>query len=243
MRVAVDGWAAWAPGLESAAQWQDWARAPEPLAGDGAPKLEFLPAMQRRRCDAASRLVLEVAHACCPPEQLAQVRLVVASRHGPFATMISLLDDLARGEPVSPTRFAHSVHNAPAGQFSIFAHDARPSSSLAAGADSFAHGFLEALAFLQRDPNGPVLLVHADEPAPAPISELAPGGVPYACAFLLRAARDGAGLDLALARAPEASDAARDRPDALEFLRFWLAGERSLSLAHAPRAWTWTRHD
>jgi hypothetical protein len=242
MRVAVESWAAWAPGLESAPQWRDWARAPAPLAGDGAPKLEFLPAMQRRRCDAASRLVLEVAHACCPPERLARVRVVVASRHGPFATMVSLLDDLARGEPLSPTRFAHSVHNAPAGQLSIFARDPSPSTSLAACADSFAHGFLEALAFLERDPSSPVLLVYADEPAPAPLSELAPGGAPYACAFLLRVAGDGTGVELALASAAP-GEGRSPRPDALEFLRFWLAGEPSLRLAHAPRAWTWTRHD
>ena len=243
MRVAVERWSAWAPGLESAEAWRAWARSPAPLAGDGAPKLEFMPAMQRRRCDAASRLVLEVAHACCTAEQLAHVRVVVASRHGPFATMISLLDDLARGEPVSPTRFAHSVHNAPAGQLSIFARDASPSSSLAAGAESFAHGFLEALAFLQRDPSSPVLLVYADEPAPPPIAELAPPGVPYACAFLLSAARHGAGLELALAGAASDEHPATARPDALEFLRFLLAGAPSLRLAHAPRAWTWTRHD
>ena len=128
MRVAVDGWAAWAPGLESAGAWQSWAREPAPLAGDGAPKLEFMPAMQRRRCDAASRLVLEVAHGCCAPELLARVRVVVASRHGPFATMIGLLEDLANGEPVSPTRFAHSVHNAPA-LSSPGAHAAQPSTA------------------------------------------------------------------------------------------------------------------
>jgi hypothetical protein len=242
MRVAVEGWAAWAPGLESPADWRAWARSPAPLAGDGAPRLDFMPAMQRRRCDAASRLVLEVAHACCPADLLARARVVVASRHGPFATMISLLEDLARGEPLSPTRFAHSVHNAPAGQLSIFARNPSPSSSLAAGVESFAHGFLEALAFFERDPATPVLLVYADEPAPPPLAELAPRGVPHACAFLLSAAREGGGVELALAAAAPA-EAAPARPDALEFLRFWLAGEASLRLVHAPRAWTWTRHD
>ena len=53
---------------------------------------------------------------------------------------------------LSPARFSHSVHNTQVGLFSIWARNPLPSVSVAAGAETFAHGFLEAVGRLQREP-------------------------------------------------------------------------------------------
>jgi hypothetical protein len=241
-RVELLRWAAWAPGLATQEEWLAWARAPQPPSGGGAPEVRFLPALQRRRCDALSRTMLEVAHACCPEPLLAEVACVFATRYGPLATMVGLLRDLATLSALSPARFTHSVHNAPAGLFSIWARNPQPSSSLAAGAETFACGFLEAVATLHREAGRQVLFVVADELVPEPFGALAErlDGA-YAVALLLGAG-DGEGslqFRLEQARGPAPSSA---WPDALEFLRWWIAGEPKLCLTRGPRTWVWTRH-
>ncbi len=242
-RVELLRWAAWAPGIASQEEWQAWARAPYPPSGGGAPEVRFLPALQRRRCDALSRSMLEVAQACCPEPLLAEVVCVFASRYGPLATTVGLLRDLAALSALSPARFTHSVHNAPAGLFSIWARNPQPSSSLAGGGETFACGFLEAVAMLHREAGRQVLFVVADELAPEPYRALAePLDGAYAVALLLGPG-DGEGslqFRLEQARGPAPSSA---WPDALEFLRWWVAGEPKLCLTRGSRMWVWSRRD
>lgn len=184
--------------------------------------------------------MLEVAQACCPEPLLDQVACVFASRYGPLATTTELLRDLAARSPVSPARFTHSVHNAPAGLFSIWARNSNPSSSLAGGKETFAHGFLEAVAMLHRARGRPVLLVTADETPPQPFTAVADRvDSAYALALLLG---DGEALEFRLEQA-RGSSTASAWPDALEFLRWWIVAEATLRITHGPRAWVWTRHD
>jgi hypothetical protein len=49
------------------------------------------------------------------------------------------------GKPVSPTQFHNSVHNAPAGYWSISAKSTAASTSIAAGDNTFSVGLLEAM--------------------------------------------------------------------------------------------------
>lgn len=264
MRIGVVRFAAWAPGLESEAAWRAWARSPAPIRGDGAPDARFLPALQRRRCDPLARMVLHVAHECCPAELRSEIACVFASRHGSFGTTVSLLEDLARDAALSPARFSHSVHNAPAGLFSIWAENRTASVSLAAGEGSFAHGLVEAILALHRARPRPVLLVHSDEALPgavAPLADRSEGS--FALALLL--AGDGAGGALRFryepeAREPEAREPGAREPEArepgaraagpaaprsggLEFLRWWLCGERELWLPHSGGAFSLCRAD
>lgn len=240
-RVELVRWAAWAPGIATQQEWQAWASAPRPIVGSGAPEVRFLPGLQRRRCDALSRTMLEVAHACCPEPLLSEVACVFATRHGPFSTTVALLQDLAAGSPLSPTRFTHSVHNAPAGLFSIWAHNPRPSSSLAGGAETFAHGFLEATAMLHREPARPVLFVTADEAAPEPFASIADCAAGIYGVALLFEVGDGEGALRFGLQPVQGAPPPPAWPDALEFLRWWLTGEERLILARGARAWVWTR--
>jgi hypothetical protein len=172
---------------------------------------------------------------------LASAATVFATRHGPFATTVALLEELAAERPLSPTRFSHSVHNTHAGLFSIWAGNQQPSPSLAARGETFAHGFLEAACRLAREPGRPVLLVAGDEPTPEPLRALDPDACGlHAVALLLRADGDGERVALRLengAGGPPQSGL----PDALCFLRWWRSGERELVLARAERTWIWSR--
>jgi len=240
-RVVVRSWSAWSPGLADAAALEDWARAPAPLATEGRPDAAFLPAMLRRRCSPLSRIVLTAAFDCCPAPERSDVRTVFASRHGNINESIELVEAIAEKKPISPTRFSHTVHNAQAGLFSIAAENRQSSSSIAAVEDTFACGFLEALTHLQRDPARPVLLVVADVPlAPtfAPLVEEATAS--YGVALLL--ATDGDGGAASFAPTVAARDRALRWPEAIEFLRWWLAGESELTLG-GTSAWRWQRVD
>jgi hypothetical protein len=78
-----------------------------------------------------------------------------------------MLSDLAIGEALSPTAFSLSVLNATAGVLSILRKDPSPATAISAAENSFGYGLLEAHAQWSDDPSLPVLLIYADEPAPA----------------------------------------------------------------------------
>jgi len=235
-RAHVLRWSAWSPGLEDAPAWERWAAAPAPLATEGHPAAAFLPAMLRRRCTPLTRLVLTAAFGALAEGERPRVRTVFATRHGSINESIELLHQVVAQERLSPTKFSHTVHNAQAGLFCIAAGNRQASSSLAARADTFACGWLEALTFLERDPATPVLLVTSDVPLDATFAALVPEprGA-YGLGLLLARAGDGPGFDLDLDGRGEAG--ARPWPDAAEFLRSLLAGEARLALGR----FGWTR--
>jgi hypothetical protein len=185
--------------------------------------------------------MLAAACACAAPDALARVATVFASRHGNLNESVELLHRLARREPLSPTRFSHTVHNAQAGLFSIAVGNRHGSSSVAAGEETFACGWLEALCFLERAPQRPVLLVVGDVPLDAlfaPLVEEPPGC--YAAAFLLERAGAAPGVSLRVEEA-EPGGSARRWPDALEFLRWHLSPAARLELGSSRRRWVFEK--
>jgi hypothetical protein len=237
----VLGWAAWAPGLEDAAAWRSWADAPEPLGREGVPDARFLPAMLRRRCTPLTRIMLRAAYDACEEPLRAEVRTVFASRHGSINESIELIECVARGLPLSPAKFSHTVHNAQAGLFSIAAGNRRASSSLAAQQDTLGHGWLEALAHLQREPGRPVLLVVGDVPLAPTFAPLVKEPVcSYAVAWLLAAAAEGERVSFA-SGAPRGPRSDLAWPDAAELLRWWLSGEPELEITGVRQRFAWTR--
>jgi hypothetical protein len=204
MKVSLTRWAAWSPGIETEDAWRAWARAPGPLAKQGAPDAKFLPAMLRRRCTPLTRTMLAAAWACLDAEELPRLRSVFASRHGSINESIGLLENVARREKLSPATFSHTVHNAQAALFSIAAQNRAASSSLSAQEDTWACAWVEALTFLERDPSAPVLVVIGDVPLADTFAPLVDEpAVPYAFACRLASAADGPGVTLSLADASQ----------------------------------------
>lgn len=234
----VERWAAWTPEIRKADEWAAWAAEPRILRGRGAPDATFLPALQRRRCDALARMMLHVANECCTADERATLPAVFASRFGPIDTTVALLESIGREEPLSPTRFSHSVHNTQLGLFSIWSGNRAPASSIAAGAATFAAGFVEAAALMQRLGAERVLYVVGDGCVP---DALAPLGVDVATshALALLLARGGPGPPITLR--PGTGAAQQPWPDALAFVRWLLTGEEELRLGASGLGWSWTR--
>ena len=243
----IERWRAWAPGLDDAGAWRDWARAPRVVPDDGKvqPACAFLPPMQRRRLGRLARMTLETAWPLCDDGE--QLPFVFASRHGESTRTLALLGDLADEQPLSPTRFGLSVHNAIAGQWSILRGQRGESVALAGEADTFEHAMLEGALQLAGGARS-VLVVVAEELPPPAYAEWI-DDVPFSYAVALRlGSADAAdatpvGTDWNLRHGRHGSHGSTSAwPHALDFLRAMLVGEPSLEHACKTRRWNWQRH-
>ncbi len=173
-------------GLDNRQAWQAWALLPAWPQGAALPATPSIAPMAARRMSPAIRMAVELALTMIARWQ--PDRLVCVSRHGELQRTFSLLQKVVAREPLSPTDFSLSVHNTVAGLATITAARALPATSIAAGAESFHAGLIEASATLQCE-GGRVLLLafegalppfYADlvsvpEPAHAVAMVLAPG--------------------------------------------------------------------
>jgi hypothetical protein len=232
--------AAWAPGVTSPERWQAWAREPWPCDGAGEPKVAAMPAMLRRRAGLLGRMALEVAYECL--DGRTGVPTVFCSRHGEVGRAVELLDDLARGEPLSPTAFGLAVHNASAGLFSIARADRANHVALAAGTATLEHAVIEACGLLA-DGADMVLLVACDAPLPDVLTAFEDcDEQPYAFAWaMVPACERPVRLSWRAGLAPSAPSAPPRMPGALEVLQFHLADAPALVRHGADRRWHWCR--
>lgn len=194
LRVHIEGIGWWSP------QWPDWASAERALRGDptvedaGAtkPAASLLSPGERRRAPDVVLLACEVAGQACaaaarPPQQLP---CVFASMRGDVATADAVCATLASAPlEVSPTRFHNSVHNAPAGYWTVATGCRAASTALAAGIGSFAAGLLEAAleTLVERQP---VLFAAYESAASGPLAEVVHAHASLGAAFVLNADHD-----------------------------------------------------
>jgi beta-ketoacyl synthase-like protein len=203
LTVYVDGIGIWAPGI---ADWSELQRVLS--AGDiAAPDIErnpenakpapaILPPTERRRAPEPVLLASEAASqaATMAGRDPATLASVFTSTHGDLAITDAMCATLAVDpRELSPTRFHNSVHNAPAGYWTVAAHCHKTATAISAGPSSFAAGLIEAASEVAADGDA-VLLAAYDIVARGPLAEVAPSGVPFAAAFVLSPRRSAASL-------------------------------------------------
>lgn len=130
--------------------------------------LSWVPAMQRRRMTPFVKMVLHTAHQVTNDKGYENMPVVFSSRHGDFHKTANLLGELGEKQPLSPTGFGLSVHNAAIGMYSIISGNTQPMNAIAAGKDSFACALIEAYIKLVEYKQPHILLVHTDESLPEP---------------------------------------------------------------------------
>ncbi|WP_292360811.1 MULTISPECIES: beta-ketoacyl synthase chain length factor [unclassified Methylophaga] len=160
----LETWSALAPGLDTKASWQAWF---DSSSDDGpaetSPALKQIPALLRRRFTtlgkyaAASTLNVLAENQSMPG--------IFASRHGDTGLTLSLLEEIARDQPISPTGFSLAVHNAVAGIISIARKDKSPITAISAMNGLLLQTLFEAAAQLERHER--VFCVVYDIPLPA----------------------------------------------------------------------------
>lgn len=230
-------WQARAPGLSTRAQWLDWARSHghiDPTAAQEKPTA--LPMMTARRLSSGSRLAVECGLLMLREHAIDAV--VYTSRHGELERNYRILEALATAQPVSPTDFALSVHNASVGNLTIVAKQQVVSSSLSAGRDTFQQGLLEVLSLLHAG-HRRVLMVDFDGNLPPFYHPSLPAEMPtwaYCAAMVFEQ-----GDALSCATAPGGSPDEDALPQSLQFLRHYLNDESAFSIAGEVAQWRWSR--
>jgi hypothetical protein len=236
MELYLDGIGLCAGGLPN------WAEARAVLAGVSPYKAAqlaltastLLPPAERRRTTDTVKLAMTVgteavAHAGLDAEDTISV---FTSSGGDGKTITAILEVLASPErEVSPTRFHNSVHNAPAGYWSIATHCREASTSICAYDYSFAAGLLEAATRALAEQQ-PVLLAAYDMPYPSALAACRDIVAPFGVALVVAPARSAAtlaGLVIEISQEPESvlDDLA------LEALRIGVPAARALPLLAA----------
>lgn len=187
MTVHLDGIGLFGPGLAG------WEASRSILAGEQTivlspltlPPAEALPPAERRRVGLPVKLSMAIGfeavrQAGADPRQLASV---FSSTGGDCDNCHAILEVLASDDrSVSPTRFHNSVHNAPAGYWSIATQSMAPSTSLCAYDATFAAGLLDAASQVATS-GKPCLLLAYDTAYPEPLYSLRP--IPHALGIAL----------------------------------------------------------
>ena len=243
IHLHVKHWYAWAPGVEDASQWRQWAEGSLPLASEALPALPFIKPMLRRRLSQLSKMAVKVAFECLNKESddFAADRTVFCSRHGELARTVGLLEALASGDDLSPTGFSLSVHNAASGLYSIARGDTAASVSIAAGRDTLIEGVREAAMLLAEGGINTVLVVVADEPLPSHLQQYADETQrSFALALLLSKADVDTGYSFK-ALYEQQQKVELQEPQSLEFIKFLLSGLHSVDMPGARCDWRWQK--
>ncbi|MBX3699271.1 MAG: beta-ketoacyl synthase chain length factor [Dokdonella sp.] len=210
LELCIEGIGFWAPG------YPDWnaARAglrdgtPADPAAPAKPSPAMLPPAERRRAPQPVLLACEVAAQACAasghaPDSLASV---FASTHGDLIITDYMCSTLASApRELSPIRFHNSVHNAPAGYWTIAAHCHIASTSVSSWHASFATALFEAAVEACAE-NAPVLLVAYDTESTGPLLAVSPATSIFGVAMVVAPAA-GRAPTLRLALRGEASEA------------------------------------
>lgn len=163
------------------------------------PAAHLLPARPRGRASLLTRLFAELLgqlaratparpgdETAIASDELATLPIVYGSALGEMSTTLALLDQIGRGDELSPVAFQSSVHNTAAGVLSIALGNRSFSTALSAGGETFAMSLLEALTWLASH-GGRIAVLVADEDAPSRLMRA--GSFPAAgIGFLLRRA-------------------------------------------------------
>lgn len=234
----VIDWMAVSPVRANRASWLAWARGKtEQNLQEHDNYINPIPPSLRRRLRSAGLLAAQAVYGL--GDIPANIKFIFCSRHGEFRRNLSLLNQLAKGEELSPADFSLSVHNAIAGLLSISSNNKAGHVAIAAGHDTFCAGLLEAIGAVYQVPDQPVLFVYYDEPLPEPYSYFhMPWETSLGIALLIRAAKFEPGA-IEFSWSPETHNHVEEL-QALTFLRFFL---QPMVTAKAPgirKLWSWS---
>jgi hypothetical protein len=232
----LPGWEAAKPVL---AGRQPYVHAPTVI-----PPSDLLPAAERRRAGLPVKLTLAAGQAgfLDAGRDPGSAATVFSSSSGDGENLHRICESLTGEErEISPTRFHNSVHNAPAGYWSIAVGAREASTSLCGHDASFAVGLIDAAAQAAAE-QAPVALIASDQPYPEPLDGVRHIAASVGIALVLTPARtDKAQARLSIELVPDDGQYTALAEPQLEEVRLGVPAARGLpllaalaSLAEAP---------
>lgn len=248
VEFSVAAHAAWAPDLVTNQEWTEWAQSPFVIEGNHEPAVSGMPSMLRRRAGFLGKMALEVAYQCLGGDEndLRDTPTIFCSRHGDVSRALEQLNNVVKNEPLSPTHFGLTVHNATAGLFSIARKDQANHLALSAGQSTVEHSVIEACSLLADGAPG-VLLVSYDNCLPPLFSSYEDcKEQPHAWAWLMVPAEKSVSQDVIQLSWKHTEQTTMIRQDAmpasLNVLRFYLRRDPLLERHIEHRQWCWSRY-
>ncbi|MBW3696330.1 3-oxoacyl-ACP synthase [Vibrio sp. T187] len=237
----IESWTACALGLTEPQHWKEWAQHIT-WSTEGKIDASELPAMMRRRMSVQSKLSVQAALRVIKNQEIDY--LVFSSRHGELHRTATLIESILQGEDASPMAFAQSVHNTAAGLTTIASKQSIPLTSIAAGEDTFHNALLDALLYLDENPNKKVLLVDFDQPLPSVYQQYESNDFSdYALAIVL-----SQGEQYSLARSthqdntPDVQAANPSLTQGLLCLQRIINNDAAWSIEGLGQTWHWNKH-
>lgn len=187
LTVYIDGIGLWLPPLSG---FENLRRvlAGEAVASPAArPAAAALPANERRRAPENVLLAAEVAGqaVAMSARDPGALACVFSSSHGDQSITDYMCATLAVAPTeLSPTRFHNSVHNAPAGYWTMAAHCHAASTAVSAHHESFGAALLEAAAQVLTERQA-LLLVCSDVAGSGPLGQVTGCESAFGCALVL----------------------------------------------------------
>ena len=216
LQIQLEGIGLWSPQLADFAALKAQLQGLAPAAPPARPPAAMLPANERRRAPDSVLLAIEVAGqaVAMSGREASELACVFSSAYGDQLITDYMCSTLAQAPAeLSPTRFHNSVHNAPAGYWTIATGCHAASSAISAGHASFGAGLLEAATLCVAEQR-PVLLVCSDIAGSGPVGEMSGSQTAFGCALVLSSLQPGMNsltqLDLTLQ--PHAEDTLQPGP-------------------------------
>jgi hypothetical protein len=197
VKLSITGIGIWARGARN---WEEFSRrltTKDEQWGDewSVPIPAQIPGRERRRAPLLVKLAVEVAHQACDMAAIDKQKIssVFASAMGDTEITDYMCKTLAGPNKIlSPTRFHNSVHNAPAGYWSISTGNNAPSSSVASSRESFPTALLEASVMSTVESRN-VLLVITDNEGIFPLGNVYRISETFGVALVLSERTDDSG--------------------------------------------------
>jgi len=182
--VYVSRLCAWAPGIGSSAEWDEWAVGKRAIScGNKGPEISFTDSMFRRRLSQISKMTIQVIHDLMP--QAEDTKIFFLSFRGELSRQFQINRMLFEEKMLSPAAFSLSVFNAPAALASMALGLKGGYSALYPGKNSFAAGLKAAQAALLCGTQEELCLVYADEEVQGEYAGLCRDTMPSAAFGLL----------------------------------------------------------
>ena len=196
---------AWAPGIENAGEWDEWARGRRNIAFDTkGPGITFTDSLFRRRLSQISKMTIQVIHDLLPLGE--DTKIIFLSYRGELARQYQINKMLIEEKELMPAVFSLSVFNAPVALASIALGLKGGYSALyPAGKNPFAAGLAAAQAALLCGSGQELVFVYADEQAPPEYGRFS-SECPPPAAFGLLLSRDSECLSIPLSSMKESED-------------------------------------
>ena len=101
---------AWAPGIESSGEWEQWAQGKRDISSDAkGPVIDFTDSMFRRRLSQISKMTVQVVHDLLPVGE--DTKIFFVSFRGELSRQYQINKMLIEENSLMPAAFSLSVFN------------------------------------------------------------------------------------------------------------------------------------